>query len=187
MDLLYEAAKAYRELLDKDYHVTAVYKDEVIELSFLFLPEHFYHLVGFHKLLDVKHIARPRFLYTRVISRKVIYSTIEGSKFLEEMYERMQEFHRLNEMIERMKSGDIIIEFSQQNRSRIRADFLLYDLKDESYAHLFLRKDDKYGYVPCSFFCRSDDRYVRNNKKYRVKSFVVTTRGERDNRLHRKS
>ena len=103
MDLLYEAAKDYSELLDKDYHITAVYKDEVIELSFYFLPEHFYHLIGFHKLL--------------------------------------------------------------------------YDLVDESYAHLFLRRDEKYGYVPCSFFCRSDDRYIRNNKKYRVKSFSVTARG----------
>jgi hypothetical protein len=177
MDLLYEAAKDYSELLDKDYHITAVYKDEIIELSFYFLPEHFYHLIGFHKLLDVKHIARPRYLYTRVMSRKLTYSSIEESKFLDEMYDRMQMFHRLNGMIERMKSGDIIIEFSQKNRSRIRADFLLYDLVDESYAHLFLRTDEKYGYVPCSFFCRSDDRYIRNNKKYRVKSFSITTRG----------
>jgi len=33
MDFLYEAAKDYSELLDKDYHITAVYKDEVMSFS----------------------------------------------------------------------------------------------------------------------------------------------------------
>lgn len=53
MDLLYEAASNYQELLNKKYHIKAVYKDETIELSFSFLIEHFYHLIGFHKLLDI--------------------------------------------------------------------------------------------------------------------------------------
>ena len=39
MDLLYEAASNYQELLNKKYHIKAVYKDETIELSFSFLIE----------------------------------------------------------------------------------------------------------------------------------------------------
>lgn len=176
MDLLYEAALKYRELLNKDYHITAGYKDEVLELSFLFLPEHFYHLIGFQKLLDMKHLSRPRFLYTRIMSRKITFTSIERSSFLDDMYDRMREFHRINSLIEHMKSGEIIIEFSKRNRTRIQADFLMYDLRDGNYAHLFLRKDDRYGYVPCSFFCREDDKYIQNNKKYRIRDFSVTDR-----------
>lgn len=183
MDLLYEAASKYRELLNKDYHITAVYKEEIIELSFWFLPENFYHLVGFHKLLDVKYIARPKFLYTQVLSRKITYASIENSKFIDDMYDRLQFFYRINEIIERLKTGEIIIEFAQKNRTRIMADFLLYNLVDDSYAHLFLRKDGRHGYVPCSFFCRNDDKYIQNNKKYRVKTFMVVGR---DNKLQHK-
>ena len=176
MDLLYEAALEYKKLLGKDYHIKAVYRNEVIELSFLFLPEHFYHLVGFHKLLDLKHIASPRFLYTRVTSGKLAYATIERSNFLEDMHDRMKSFYRINKIIDRMSMGDIIIEFSHKNRTRIVADFLIYDLLDGVYAHLFLRRYDKYGYVPCSFFCRGDDKYIKNNKKYRIKEFIVNDR-----------
>ena len=174
MDLLYEAASNYQELLNKKYHIKAVYKDETIELSFTFLIEHFYHLIGFHKLLDMKHITRPKFLYTRILSKKITYATIEGSKFLEEMQERIRYFHHINQLINRLQSGNIVIEFSNTNRTRIRADFLLYDLMDNGYTHLFLRKDKAYGYVPCSFFCRNDDKYIRNNKKCRVKEFTIT-------------
>ncbi|MGM9540758.1 PBECR4 domain-containing protein [Anaerovibrio sp.] len=180
MDLLYEAASWYKELLKKDYHVKAAYKNEVIELSFMFLPEHFYHLIGFQKLLDMKHLAMPKFLYTRVISGKLMYDSIKNSKFLGDMYDRMQMFYRVNKTIEHMKNGEIIIEFSQNNRTCIKAEFLLYDLLDGSYAHIFLRKADKYGYVPCSFFCRKDDKYIRNNKKYRIKEFYVTCRKDKN-------
>ena len=174
MDLLYEAASKYGELLNKDYHIIAVYRDEAIELSFTFLIEHFYHLIGFHKLLDMKQLARPKFLYTQVLSKRITYAAIEGSNFLGDMQDRVQSFHRINELIERLNTGDIVIEFSHKDRTRIKADFLLYDLKDNCYTHLFLRKDMRYGYVPCSFFCRADDKYIRNNKKYRVKEFTVT-------------
>ena len=128
MDLLYEAAAKYQELLNKNYHIKAVYRDETIELSFTFLIEHFYHLIGFHKLLDMKHIIRPKFLHTRIIAKRITYKTIEGSKFLEDMQERICYFQRINELIYHLQTGDIVIEFSHTNRTRIRADFLLYDI-----------------------------------------------------------
>ena len=56
MDLLQEVALKYGDLLNKDYLIKASYKKETIEICFFFLPEHFYHLVGFHKLLDMKDL-----------------------------------------------------------------------------------------------------------------------------------
>ncbi len=176
MDLLQEVALKYGDLLNKDYLIKASYKKETIEICFFFLPEHFCHLVGFHKLLDMKDLTKPKYLYTSIISKKITYDTIKNSKFLDDMYDRLQRFCRINELIDHLKSGEVVIEFSQKNRTKIQADFLLYDLSNKEYAHLFLRKNGNHGYVPCSFFCRSDEKYICNNKKYRITEFIVSPR-----------
>ena len=71
MDLLQEVALKYGDLLNKDYLIKASYKKKTIEICFFFLPEHFYHLVGFHKLLDMKDLTKPKYLYTSIISKKI--------------------------------------------------------------------------------------------------------------------
>lgn len=176
MDLLQEVAIKYGELLNKDYYVEATYKEEIINIYFFFLPEHFYHLIGFHKLLDMKELTRPKFLYPNIISHKITYDLIKNSKFIDDIHDRLQNFYRINELIKHLKSGEAVIEFSQKNRTRIKADFLLYDLSNKLYAHLFLRNNGKHGYVPCSFFCRGDEKYIWNNKKYRIKEFAINER-----------
>ena len=131
MDPLREAACIYQTLLGKNYHVEAGYRDERIGFTFLFLPEHFYHLVGFHKLLDRKAITKPRLLYEKVLAGEITYaSVVAGSRFREETEGRMASFVRLRDIVERLSCGKIIIEFSQKNRTRIRADFLLFDCQD---------------------------------------------------------
>lgn len=145
-------------------------------MYYFFLPEYFYHLVGFHKLLDMKDLTKPKYLYTSIISKKITYDTIKNSNFLDDMYDRLQRLCRINELIDHLKSGEVVIEFSQKNRTKIQADFLLYDFSNKEYAHLFLRKNGNHGYVPCSFFCRSDEKYICNNKKYRITEFIVSPR-----------
>ena len=79
MDLLQEVAIKYGELLNKDYHIEATYKEKIINIYFFFLPEHFYHLIGFHKLLDMKELTRPKFLCPNIISHKITYDLIKNS------------------------------------------------------------------------------------------------------------
>lgn len=76
MDALYEAAVLYKPLLHRDYHIVAAYRQEQIRIKFIFLPEHFYHLVGFHKLLDLKALVQPRMLLHKVLSREITASVI---------------------------------------------------------------------------------------------------------------
>lgn len=173
MDLLYEAACSYQSLLGKDYHVVAGYRGERIEFTFVFLPEHFYHLVGFHKLLDLRGVSRPNMLYRKALAHEIDFSLVAKSPFYGEMSERLRIFSRIQEIIEGLPSGKIVIEFSQKHRTRIRANFLLFQKDRDSYAHLFLRCGERYC-VPCSFFCRGDDKYIANNKKYRVIDFCIS-------------
>ncbi|MCI7330007.1 MAG: PBECR4 domain-containing protein [Selenomonadaceae bacterium] len=174
MDALYEAAVLYKPLLHKDYHIVAAYRQEQIRIKFIFLPEHFYHLVGFHKLLDLKALVQPRMLLHKVLSREITASVIRDSKFYADMEDRLHDFGKLHELIDLLQSGEIVIEFAQQNRTRIQADFLLFRKSTSVYTHLFLRHDQRYGYVPCSFFCRGDNKYIRNNKKYYIVDFSVS-------------
>lgn len=172
-DALYRAALVYQTLLQKDYHVVAAYKTQRISFTFYFMPHHFYHLVGFQKLLDRRNLTPPGLLYRKVLAREITTESIAGSAFFDDMKARLQDFGQITEIIDALKTGKIVIEFSQQRGTRIQADYLLYREQERVYAHLFLRSDCDGGYVPCSFFCREDDRYIRNNKKYRVQEFSV--------------
>ena len=57
MDHLQSCAKAFEHLLDFQYHIIIGRKGKSVELNILFDPTEFHHLVGLHKLHDLR-IAR---------------------------------------------------------------------------------------------------------------------------------
>lgn len=57
MDKLYECATAYQKLLNVNYKIILGRKGKLIELRICFESIHFHHLIGLHKLTDLR-IAR---------------------------------------------------------------------------------------------------------------------------------
>ena len=91
----------------------------------------------------MKDLTKPKYLYTSIISKKITYDIIKNSNFLDDMYDRLQRLCRINELIDHLKSGEVVIEFSQKNRTKIQADFLLYDFSNKEYAHFVFEKKRK--------------------------------------------
>lgn len=53
-DKLYEAALFYeKQLNNRVFHLKAGRKGKIIEFDIVFRDEHFKHLIGFHKLIDL--------------------------------------------------------------------------------------------------------------------------------------
>ena len=54
MDYLQICAKAFERLLDIKYHIMIGRKGKLEELNLLFEPTEFHHLIGHHKLRDLR-------------------------------------------------------------------------------------------------------------------------------------
>ena len=54
MDHLLECAEAFEQLLDVQYHIVLGRKNRLTELTLRFDPTEFHHLVGLHKLRDLR-------------------------------------------------------------------------------------------------------------------------------------
>lgn len=54
MDHLQKCALAFEHLLDINYHIIIGRKGKSVELNILFDPIEFHHLIGLHKLRDLR-------------------------------------------------------------------------------------------------------------------------------------
>lgn len=58
MDILQIGAKDFKTLFHKKYTIQAGRKGKVINIVFYFGAEHYHHLTGFHKLIDLPNIRK---------------------------------------------------------------------------------------------------------------------------------
>ena len=84
-DILYEAALAWKELIQFNYVFTYGYKKQLHTITLAFPPERFPHLAGFQYLIDV---SLPRFNRSKTIDmilrKKITLSQIKkGSQYQE--------------------------------------------------------------------------------------------------------
>lgn len=85
VDVLREALDAYQSLCHKDYHlkIGSVHQ-ELLDISFFFLPEHFLHLAGIGKLADLADIHNAKSksnLYRRLLMGEIDYNYLQSSVF----------------------------------------------------------------------------------------------------------
>ncbi len=91
VDYLYQTAIFYKEkLANRRFRILISRKKEERSIELLFLPYHFYHLAGLHKLIDLPLLKRnAENIYREILSKKITYSDIAKSKYISEMSDRL--------------------------------------------------------------------------------------------------
>ena len=77
MDYLQICAKAFEKLLDIQYHIILGRKGKLTELNILFEPKEFHHLIGLHKLRDLRLARENR--------EKIFYEILAGKITMEDL------------------------------------------------------------------------------------------------------
>lgn len=169
MDSLQTLAAFFTQFFRKEYIIKAGRKGKSLELKLNFKAEHFHHLIGLQKLIDLPHICKDRHTFHKIESGSLTYSDIKSSSFIDEVNKRIRNFN----LIANILNGNIILKFNPDKaHTRINADILMYEhLSDTGeYIHLLFTKQfrDKDIYVPMSFFPHSDTKYIERQERYTV-------------------
>lgn len=179
MDKLRELMMKYEELIGKNYCYELVNNSEI---EVIFKEENFPHIIGLHKLLDIKELNR---LNKKTISGKNIYKKLKQGKIKNELilssyyYKTIENRFKYFFKIEDLVFERVIYDFDRTKlRSKIKADLVLYTIEDELYIQLFLVKNNKGYYVPMTFIVEYDDRYVRGQVYYNIKRLSIMEKGK---------
>lgn len=170
MDKLKECAISFQKLCQIQYFMKAGSKGKLIEFTLEFKAEHFYHLIGLHKLTDIPQLkGGTSVIFNLILNDEITYSDISKSSFFDEINKRIEYFCQLEKMLD---NNEIIISFNANavKGSRINADYLIYLDSDIVYHFFASRYKDKnknkvFGR---SFFVREDNNYINGQRKYKV-------------------
>lgn len=81
MDHLLQCAKAFERLLDIQYHIILGRKNQLTELALRFEPTEFHHLVGLHKLRDLRLARGNREkIFQQILSKTICMEDIKKSR-----------------------------------------------------------------------------------------------------------
>ena len=90
MDHLLECAEAFEQLLDVQYHIVLGRKNRLTELTLRFDPTEFHHLVGLHKLRDLRLARGNREkIFHQILSKTICMEDIKKSRYFPEIQDRM--------------------------------------------------------------------------------------------------
>ncbi len=176
-DYLYQSAVFYKEHLEnRRFKIFIKRKNEVREIELLFLPYHFYHLCGLHKLTDLPYLKRkPKNVYLEILSKKITYSKIAKSVHIDKIRERL--IHHA-EMLNILKADSLFFKSLHGYFKGINADCVLTKstLKEELFSFLFIKKSENV-YFPCSFFLRNEQKeYTKNGTRWMILSILEITK-----------
>ena len=167
-DKLFDAANHYfKEMEGKTFLLKAGKKGEILNLKIYFGAEHFKHLIGLQKLQDRPSVLRKsEIVYKEILDSKITFDKIKSSKYLHLMEDRLNCFEKIKEVLFNSK---IMSKSKHGEYKSIKADFLLLK-KDEQEGniHLFLSNTKNGITIPCTFFTRQDEKYLKDTIKWTV-------------------
>ena len=172
-DYLYETAVFYKKNLEnRRYEISISRKNEKRKLELLFLPQHFYHLIGLHKLSDLPFLKRsPANIYREILSKKLSYPDISKSKHFGEMSDRLF-YHQ--EMLNVLNADSLFFKSLHGYFKGISSDCVLTkSVHHESvFSFLFLKQNQNI-YFPCSFFTRNEQKeYTKEGTHWKIISII---------------
>lgn len=189
MDNLQKAAVFFKYISENEFKFVLGSKGKQREIVISASEDHFPHLVGLDKLIDIKNsIFRTqgkKEVLARILSGDLGLELIEKSSFFindefhQSIENRISFFSLLRPMF---TNGDVLGEanfvFLKKNAySSINANYL-FRLQIKSgaqvyYLNLFLKRDESPGassnhYIPISFFPRTDNKYETKQQSLTV-------------------
>jgi len=167
MDKLKECAIAFSKLLDKEYYIKAGKKGKLIEIRLFFNKENFAHLLGLHKLRDIRQLKiHSIIMFNNILTEKLTYEDIAQSIFFDEIADRLEYFPHLEQILD---SEETMIKYNKsQCKSSIEAKYILYSKIDGLNVHYFIDIDEeKQKYFGRTFFTRTDAIYLQD-RPYKI-------------------
>lgn len=174
MDKISKSISTYEKLINKKY-IYELLNGNLLEVNFK--KENFPHMIGFHKLIDIKVFNRLNnktikgdIVFKMVKNKKIEVEKIINSPNYKKIEKRVNNFHKINELV----FNKVIYDFDRRKvRTKIQADLLLYTIENGLYIHLFLVKNKFNKYVPMTFIIEEDDKYVKGQQDFRISKLSI--------------
>lgn len=162
MDKLLQAATFYKDNLEnRKFRLVAGKRGKTLEFDIVFVTENFKHLLGLHKLIDLPLMGRnSEIIYRQILNGKTTLSDIEKSGFYNEIKPRLDNFIRIKTTL---FGKELMIKSLHGKFNSINADYMLTDIFDGRYAHLFLKGKENSLTVPITFIIHDNNLYLQNN------------------------
>lgn len=183
MDPLLKCALAYQKLLDIAYRIILGRKGKRTELQIQFEPVGFHHLIGLHKLSDLR-IARANRdkIFQDILNQKITYDFLSQSKYFHLIQQRFLPFSNLESLLDHNR---LIFRYNMRSNqfSLIEADYLLSTPYAENDIYIFLAKQNGDSRYFCrSFFPKGQKDYTKGQAiytmLYKEKIFLSTRKAE---------
>jgi len=181
LNKLKECAFAFNKLLNKEYYIKAVRKDKIIEVRLFFEKEHFYHLLGLHKLRDIEQLKINSVkLFDNILNEKITYKDISSSRFFDDISDRIEYLPYLEQILDDEKT---IIKYNKSRcKSSIDAKYILYGKINGLNVHYFIDIDEKkQKYFGRTFFARQDYIYLQDSPYKILEKIVIFKTSEVNN------
>lgn len=176
-----ECAEFYKSLMRKDYLFTL---ENGINFKIFFKASGFYHLIGLHKLTDIRQLTdnsvSPDKLYKDILNGRKSSAIIEKSAFYSRISDRIKHFERIADMLDKEKSK-IIIDFDPElieGTELKNTKYILYRHLKSGYANLTLGEKDSFVY-PETFFFEDSKRYISEQILLDILNIEIIEKGKK--------
>ena len=167
VDLILKCAKAFEKLLDTQYSVTIAHKGNKIDFIIGFEATDFHHLVGLHKLKDLRiSRAEREKVFHKILEGEISDSDIRRSRYFREIEKRLNAFANFEDILD---SNQLIFRYitPPSQFSQIQAQFLLSTPYQNEEIYIFIdRKDNAENFFCRSFFPKVEKDYTIGQVKY---------------------
>ena len=168
MDKLQECAKSFEHLLDKKYHIIIGRKGKSVDIDLAFDIVDFHHLVGLHKLKNLRLSRGNREkVFKNILDGHISFSDIKQSPHFNQIKNRIEPFSDLENILD---DNRLIFKYNerQDSFSLIQAEYLLSTPYKSNDIYIFL---DRKG-TGNQFFCRSF--FPKENKDFTIRQPAYT-------------
>jgi len=170
MDLLLECINKYKNYVGRDY---TFFLDCGINFTVAFKKNHFYHLIGLHKLTDIAQLRKTQYnssssIYRNILNGNIVFNDIVKSSHYSEIENRLKFFTDIDSII---KSKVIIdFDYTKVHQTNLLANYILFKDYGKMKAHYAFAYDRKGKdlYYPETFFVQDNDYYIKNQDIYSV-------------------
>ena len=179
MDSLRAGAVSYNLLLHKKFTISAGAKTAQITFSFIFKPVNFYHLIGYHYLMDIQGLGKraarqeKEMALKRTLNNNIAFHKITRSSYYNEIADRVAWFHRIDGLVAHIGSvfgNKKLVRFEQKGYSQIKSGYVIYEEYPDlqKVIMLFLTQGENDIYHAESFIVANNMNKLLNQKKYTI-------------------
>ncbi len=176
-NLLSDAAKAYRKLLNTEYRIVLGRKNNAIEIKIGFFADQFYHLAGLHKLRKSYPFKKKSHgkVFEDILNDRISNELIKYDETYQEIALRLAAIIKLEEILDSHDTKYYKYDIKKVRiPSRLKADFLLEGNIDGSkYVFTFLTQEK--SVCSCkSIFYKGTYDYALGQTKYTLLALEKT-------------